>query len=431
MNLLFKQMRRQWRPNLWLVLELVIISVVTWFITDLLRQAYAPLAEPTGYDISHVYSLKYGRGGQAAPGEEEMTKGEEMREIVSRLRRYPGVEAVGISLGGIEPYNGSMSSGGMVDLDGDSLYYGSYDYAKGHDLYIRWGNANPDFLKVFRITGARGETPEELAALLGGGPDRMLLSSNFVNTVDSGHPVPDPYTLRGHRFGYMASGCELAGIINQPRRNDTQSGERTCVGIRILDENNDKHIGSYADLAIRVRPEADKDFAETMRSQFKKQFRVGKTYLKDIVPFSRLQSDNNRQVSGYIFRMGSMVLFLLANVFLGLLGTFWYRTRTRVSEIALRKTLGATNSSVFRTLMAEGFTLLGIAVVIAAIIVGVLVKLEIANMQFYGYETLDTHAVVVNAVASLLMLAAVIAIGIWIPARSAMKVDPAISLRSE
>ena len=129
--------------------------------------------------------------------------------------------------------------------------------------------------------------------------------------------------------------------------------------------------------------------------------------------------------------MGSMGLFLLANVFLGLLGTFWYRTRTRVSEIALRKTLGATNSSVFRPLMAEGFTLLGIAVVIAAIIVGVLVKLEIANMQFYGYEALDTHAVVVNAVASLLMLAAVIAIGIWIPARSAMKVDPAISLRSE
>lgn len=431
MNLLFKQMRRQWRPNLWLVLELVIISVVTWFITDLLRQAYAPLAEPTGYDISHVYSLKYGRGGQAAPGEEEMSKGEEMREIVSRLRRYPGVEAVGISLGGIEPYNGSMSSGGMVDLDADSLFYGSYDYAKGHDLYIRWGNANPDFLKVFRITGPRGETPEELAALLGGGPDRMLLSSNFVNTVDSGHPVPDPYTLRGHKFGYMAAECELVGIINQPRRNDTQSGERTSVGIRILDENNDKHIGSHADLAIRIRPEADKDFAETMRAQFKKQFRVGKTYLKDIVPFSRLQSDNNRQVSGYIFRMGSMVLFLLANVFLGLLGTFWYRTRTRVSEIALRKTLGATNSSVFRTLMAEGFTLLGIAVVIAAIIVGVLVKLEIANMQFYGYEALDTHAVVVNAVASLLMLAAVIAIGIWIPARSAMKVDPAISLRSE
>ena len=54
MNLLLKQMRRQWRPNLWLVIELVIISVVTWFIIDLLRQAYAPLTEPKGYDIEHV-----------------------------------------------------------------------------------------------------------------------------------------------------------------------------------------------------------------------------------------------------------------------------------------------------------------------------------------------------------------------------------------
>ena len=431
MNLLLKQMRRQWRPNLWLVIELVIISVVTWFIIDLLRQAYAPLTEPKGYDIEHVYSVKHNRSGEPAPGEEDMSQPDELREIVRRLRRYPGIEAVGLSYGGIDPHNGSMSSGGIVDVDADSTYYGSYDYANGHDLYIRWGNANPDFLKVFRVTGPRGETPDDLAALLGGGPNRMLLSSNFVNTIDSGNPVPDPYTLRGHRFGYIAGDCELAGIINQMRRNDCQTGERTALGIRILDENIDKHMNRSVDISIRVSPDADNDFAETLRGDFKKQFRVGKTYLNDIIPYKRLQRDSNKQTTGIIVRMGAIVLFLLANVFLGLLGTFWYRTRTRIPEIAMRKTLGASNRDIFRSLMTEGFILLGIAVAIAALILALLIKFEITNMQVYGYETLDAGKIVFDAVASLLLLAAIIALGIWIPARSAMKVDPAVSLRDE
>lgn len=81
--------------------------------------------------------------------------------------------------------------------------------------------------------------------------------------------------------------------------------------------------------------------------------------------------------------------------------------------------------------MTEGFILLGIAVAIAALILALLIKFEITNMQVYGYETLDAGKIVFDAVASLLLLAAIIALGIWIPARSAMKVDPAVSLRDE
>ena len=49
-----------------------------------------------------------------------------------------------------------------------------------------------------------------------------------------------------------------------------------------------------------------------------------------------------------------VVLFLLVNVFLGLIGTFWFRTRRRRSEIALRMTMGSTRGGVFRLLIGSG-----------------------------------------------------------------------------
>ena len=53
-----------------------------------------------------------------------------------------------------------------------------------------------------------------------------------------------------------------------------------------------------------------------------------------------------------------VVLFLLVNVFLGLIGTFWFRTRRRRSEIALRMAMGSTRGGVFRLLIGEGLLLL-------------------------------------------------------------------------
>ena len=46
--------------------------------------------------------------------------------------------------------------------------------------------------------------------------------------------------------------------------------------------------------------------------------------------------------------------FLLLNIFLGLLGTFWFRTQQRRSEIALHKVHGASDMSIFTRLISEG-----------------------------------------------------------------------------
>ena len=40
---LFTQIRNEWRSNLWLALELLVVSVVMWYIIDLLTAAWPPI----------------------------------------------------------------------------------------------------------------------------------------------------------------------------------------------------------------------------------------------------------------------------------------------------------------------------------------------------------------------------------------------------
>ena len=43
---LFTQIRNEWRGNLWLALELLVVSVVLWYIIDMLYCSLATYNEP-------------------------------------------------------------------------------------------------------------------------------------------------------------------------------------------------------------------------------------------------------------------------------------------------------------------------------------------------------------------------------------------------
>ena len=57
---LFTQIRNEWRSNLWLALELLVVSVVMWYIIDLLYCRLATYLEPRGFDTEHCYLIDMG-----------------------------------------------------------------------------------------------------------------------------------------------------------------------------------------------------------------------------------------------------------------------------------------------------------------------------------------------------------------------------------
>ncbi len=417
---LLKQIKSQWRSNLWLVVELVIVSVVLWYIIDLVTIMTQPMFEPNGFNVEHCYKLSLKRSGEVKPGEPEMTSGQEGVEIVKRLRRYPGVEAVAVSQA-IEPYCGDFSSCTMYDIDNDSLEYGN------HRPALRYGRANADFLRVFRHEGARGETPEEIAADFGVG--KIIVAENFSQSVDSGVPAHSAFDLLGHRMALGRGEFRISSVVKNVKREDSTPQKYYSFVILYLDDNSEIDMDWFSGLSIRVKPEAEKDFIENFRKDMQKQFHVGLSYIIDIKSFDQIREErmaNDRRLKSKLY---IVVGFLLLNVFLGLLGTFWYRTRQRVSEMAVRMTFGATRGSIFRRLMSEGIILLVIATVIAIGIDCAIAHLEL-NMRPEGDHLTFEMIAIASGITFLLSLL-MIFLGVYFPARSAMKIEPAEALHNE
>lgn len=419
---LLKQIKSQWHSNLWLVIELVIISVVLWYIIDLLAVMTQPMLEPNGFNIEHCYSLTLRRSGELKPGETEMTSGQENLEILKRLRRYPGVEGVAVS-NAVEPYCGNFMGVNMMDVDNDSLMYGSDSPS------LRYGKANADFLRVFRIEGARGETPEQLAELFGKGGRNILAAENFTQSVDSGAQVYNPIDLVGHRFKRGKKDYKLVAVLKNVKREDTTPLKYNSLVLEYLDDNSEDEVDWIGSLSIRVRPEADKDFVVRFREDMARQFHVGLSYIADIKSFDLIRDDRLSEESKMKSKLYIVVGFLLLNVFLGLLGTFWYRTRQRVSEMAVRMTFGATRGSIFRRLMSEGVILLVIATVIAICIDCTIAYLEL-NMRPEG-DHLTLGMIALASGITFLLALIMIFLGVYFPARAAMKVEPAVALHDE
>ena len=130
-----------------------------------------------------------------------------------------------------------------------------------------------------------------------------------------------------------------------------------------------------------------------------------------------------------------VVLFLLVNVFLGLIGTFWFRTRRRRSEIALRLAMGSTKGQVFRLLTGEGLLLLTMVALPAML---VCYNIGIAELTIGRTELISTWPVkwsvlrfLLGSLGAWLLIALMVMMGILFPARQAMRIEPAEALHGE
>lgn len=130
-------------------------------------------------------------------------------------------------------------------------------------------------------------------------------------------------------------------------------------------------------LFIRVKPDAVKDFARRFSSDMRDQLMLGPYFLGSIQSSDELMKVNwpAEDLNGIY----AITVFLILNIFLGIIGTFWYRTEARRSEIGLRLALGSTKQGVKLLIFGETVLLL-----FAASLVGVNICLNIGQTEMLG-----------------------------------------------
>lgn len=118
-----------------------------------------------------------------------------------------------------------------------------------------------------------------------------------------------------------------------------------------------------------------------------------------------------------------MVAVLLAR--LGIYGALAYAVASRVREIGVRMSIGATRATVVRIIVREGFT-----IVVPGVLLGILCALGAATLvrsQLYGVTSTDPATIVGSAVVFIVtgLVAALV------PALRASRIDPVDALRQE
>lgn len=413
---IMRQLWNQRRANVWLWTELTVVTVLLWYGIDLVYNYQGALHQPKGYDTEGVFDLAVGTKAIEAIGDADNRRaGEDFAYLYNLIRDYPGVEAV-------------CAYYGCVPYSDDSMFEGyspHTDSTRVVQTFIRYVTSS--YFDVFRLRPLAGQL-DESRWVAGEYPMPALMSADLVDSLFHprtpaeavGETCFNPYYLHSDR---PVTNYRVMAVLPRHKLDDYRRYEPFIY--LPLDE-----ALFWQHIAIRVSPDHVAGFAERFRRDMQGVFDRGIFYLDYIRSYADMKAayDIEKGTVNYLNTVYSVAAFFVFNVFLCVLATFWYRTRKRRCEIALRMAMGSTRPQMLRYFLAEGLGLLMLAAVPALVIA---LHLQMADLTVHTLMDVSWGRFAGCFVGACLLLAVVIALGICFPARGAMRIVPAEALHDE
>ena len=324
--------------------------------------------------------------------------------LVERVRGIPGITDIGLvnflPLRGFTPGTGFQVVGRPEPAAGQ---------APSTQLIV----ADPGYHQAMGtpILQGRGLTPADQL----GTPRVILVNQAFARRA---FPGADPIGQRVKvAYAEPDSILSIVGVVADMRRDglDVEPAPMVVYPFR-------QYPFGYMTLVVRSRrdPEA---LAPAIRAEI--------AALDRSLPVLGVETLESRIHATTADRRYPMLLLsLLASLALvlsavGLYGVLAYLVGQRAREIGIRKALGASRGAIARLVLGEGFRF-----VLLGVVVGLLAALfttRYLGALLYGLAPNDP----VTLGAGALILLAVAALAAWIPARRALRVDPAVTLRED
>lgn len=422
---LLTQMRNEWKVNVWLVIELAVVLSVVWGLFTSLYAQLIGLSEPKGYEPDNVHSITAFYVSSNSPDYIPVENDweayyEDLYQLYAQLKENVNVEAIALH-DNADPYNMSKRNYVLTPAEeNDSIIY---------NANVRF--ATPDIIDVLGVKSLTGLTPEKLKEILSKG-ELLVTDSRAYHGLGR-----DPLLLKGKTVFFSNDSSRLyrvGDVVQQIKRNEyeinTEDGN-------VFFPLNEHQPGRACNILLKLKTgTADKFYEEFKNNKNLRTLR--NVYLCDLTSLMEhkelIQKDNDVNVRVYI----SVIFILLITIFLGLLGSFWFRVQQRISEIAIRKVCGANRKQIFVRLITEGLILLFIAtIIVSAIIWPVADKfidkfIRMSNhIPFMGYSLIDNRVILIMEITSVIVISIGIIISLWYPARKAMNIEPAEAIKSE
>ena len=412
-----RMIRARLRQNGWVLAELFLVFIVMWFLCDSLGCMKYTFYRPLGFDIEHVYQLELVKGGESR--DTSLTDADKYWSVLEKLQQEPAVYIVALCHWSL-PMSGSNSYNSLSAQD--SVW-----------MNARLINATGGYVDVFRMKDDARCPFSEMPA----DRNHVMLSQATMDRFKKRIPEFSQDTPLGHPYDTTLTVTQSGtiGAFRTYRYGD----DARCYFYR-LDENSVKteYADENASIVFRVKAAADgADYRARFVREIAARLDTDNLFVADAMPYTQ-QQHQFEVLNGDTDKVNSqaiVVLFLLVNVFLGLIGTFWFRTRRRRSEIALRLAMGSTKGQVFRLLTGEGLLLLTMVALPAML---VCYNIGIAELTIGRTELISTWPVkwsvlrfLLGSLGAWLLIALMVMMGILFPARQAMRIEPAEALHEE
>lgn len=412
------------KANGLIVLEYIVVFCILWFCVDYLYYVGRCISEPLGYNIENIYIIQMGqRDSQSeTTGEPELTEDDLYNYAVTlldRLKQYPDIENASLSHAGI-PYGFSQAANNYF-IDSDSIT---------ETLFVKW--VTSDFFDVFRMK-VEGNTfnwedksSEKLVLI---SPDR---TGSFGEYPDATHTVQNVKTLR---FNHKDEAPFRAiGTVNKVKDSFLEPYRSTIFQPINRDQLNLTEI----QIAVRVKPGTSKNFEKRFSEEMRSQLNIGPFFLASVNSLNRIKENalELMQINNELNSVYAITSFLIINIFLGLIGTFWYRTQSRRSEIGLRIALGATKRKIKGLMYTETLLLLFVSSLVAANICVNVGQTEL--LKTIGVPLADSVRIgggieqgFINYLLTFFFMAIVSLIAVWYPAKQSSDMHPAEALHEK
>lgn len=415
---IFKIIWTERKMNGWILLELILVFCILWFCVDYLYFTTKRYFEPKGFDTEHTYVINVSmkdEGRETLASDDEKAKQQMLDDIwtiYDRIKKYPAVEYVSYSHASY-PYSGSWSSSNiMIDSVG---------------VDFRYKRVTPEFFDVFKVKINSG-TPFDWNNIVSDNP--VIISTDRNGLI--GGKLPE-------EIKYLNPDKEnkekVIGIAEKSKRSEYE--EYNVAVYKPLKKDNSSILSSR-EICVRVKPDADKNFAEQFTNDMRGQLEVGDYYLSSVRSLEEYREEYMgwMQYSDNFKSIYSISAFLVINIFLGIVGTFWFRIQSRRSAIGLRIAMGASKKNVRSMFIGETIILLFIASLIAA---SICINITMADiLKDIGipainreWEDVEFSQYFIDFGITFIFLAVIATLAVWLPAQKASNIQPAEALRDE
>lgn len=427
-KLILKNLWSRRRRNGWLLAELILVAILSWYIFDPVMVVTYERHLPLGYDADRLCMVSVTMFPQEASGYEPQAADsaslvQAYLNLVDRVRRHPDVEQATPVLSFVYP--GAMGIGTSSFIaEGDSVAHTA--------LFIEF-LPHTHFFETYGFQSGKGSMSAAQLSDLDNG-------YYYIMTEDLLEGMFRTHTYRNQRCWKVTGTDTCYTAVKGTVKVCKYLSDKRPIPIVFMPLQNPDIRSRLDNMRIVVRLKEGVRmgrFLHDFRPWMLRQLRIGNLYARELQSYDEINAAREFD-STMLYRCNlSIALFFLVNLCLGVIGTFWMQTRTRREEVGVMLSFGATPHRIRLLLLGEGTALTTLATFIGCFIYlqyafseGLNMGNSLAEVVIDWIDNFGLHFFFVSLMVYVILLL-VVWIGIYIPARRISSISPTEALRDE